>query len=236
VLTDLEVGFNGGGKTPVAAVSFDNAEAHNETIQIKVDAWLFPFMNVYAVVGAIDGDAPLEFTIDGDTALDAQGIDCSTPPPDPLCLVLAGRSITVPVEAKYHGNNIGIGTVLAGGWDDYFVALPFTYVYSDINIIESRVETLNFSPRIGKLFDLHDKGKVSVFLGATYLDAELDLTGSLPLPNGGTVDYKITQRNKDRWNALAGANWDISKHWSWNFELGFAGSRENLITALTRRY
>jgi len=239
LLDDLEVGFNGGGTRPIKAVTFDNAEAKTTTVQIKVDAWLFPFMNVYAVLGSIDGKAPMELTIDGDEALDANGIDCSKPILNPPLCILQGKSLTVPVEAAYHGTNVGIGTVLAGGWGDYFVVLPITYIVADLNIADSRIDTLNVSPRVGKMFDLHDKGKLSVYIGATYLDVDLVIAGSLPIstPGGGaTIDYKIHQTNKDKWNAVVGENWDINKYWSWTFEVGFAGSRENIITALVRRY
>jgi len=245
ILTDLEVGVNGGGTVPINFVSFDNARAINNTFQLKADAWLFPFMNVYAVLGYIDGVAPLEFTINGDDALAQAGIDCTPPPPPPpirppvppACNFLQGKQLTVPVEAEYYGTNVGVGTVLAAGWGDYFVVLPITYVVSDINIIDSRVETLNVTPRIGKTFNLQEYGRLSAFVGATYLDVDMDLTGSVPIPGSdGTIDYKIHQSNKDKWNALIGGNWDINKYWAWSVEVGFAGSRENIITALTRRY
>ena len=240
ILTDLEVGFNGAGTKPIEFVSFDNASAVNDSVQLMADAWVLPFMNVFAVFGVIDGSAPLEFTINGDDALTQGGVDCTPPVPPSqvaLCKLLQSKQVTVPVDAEYHGTNVGIGTVLAGGWGDYFVAIPITYVVSDIDIADSLISAFNVAPRIGKTFDLNDNGRLSVYVGGAYLDVEMDITGSVPIPGGGgTIDYKIHQENKDKWNALTGGNWDISKYWSWTAEVGFAGSREHFITALTRRY
>ncbi len=211
--------------------------------------WLFPFMNVYAVAGAILGDANINFTIDGDEYITQAGLDCSVAlPVRPKACVLQGRDLTVSLGAgtgdinadgvSYSGYNVGIGTVLAGGYKDWFGALPISYIYSNIDIIDSRVETLNVSPRIGKTIDLRSYGVLSPFVGATYLDVEMVLTGSLQTDvlDLGSVEYEILQRNSDKWNALAGFNWDFNKHWSWNIEAGFWGSRENIITGMTYRY
>jgi len=236
-LTDLEVGFNGSGMVPIDFVSFDSASAENDSVQLMADVWLLPFMNVYAVVGVIEGNAPLEFTIDGDSWLAQAGIDCSQPINAIQCNLLQGNQLTVPVDAEYQGTNVGVGTVLAGGWGDYFIAIPITYVVSDIDIANSKIEAFNVAPRIGKVFDMQDNGRLSIYIGGGYLDVEMDITGSVDIPGGGgVIDYKIHQKNKDKWNAVIGENWDISKYWSWTAEIGFAGSREHFITALTYRY
>jgi len=50
-----------------------------------------------------------------------------------------------------------------------------------------------------------------------------------------TLAFRISQRNKDRWNGLLGFNWDMNKHWSVMAEAGFGGSRENFIAGATYR-
>ncbi len=87
---------------------------------------------------------------------------------------------------------------------------------------------------------------MSTYIGATYLDAKFDITGSVTfdtrdsgVPGVGdttTVDYKITQKNKEKWNYLIGFNWDITKSWSAQAEAGFGGSRSNLISSATYRF
>jgi hypothetical protein len=88
-----------------------------------------------------------------------------------------------------------------------------------------------------------DRGTVAVFMGATYLRAEVDITGTVDLdtpggPNGDvtTLAFHISQRNKDRWNYLLRFNWDMNKRWSVMAEAGFGGSRENFIGGVTYRF
>jgi hypothetical protein len=247
-LKNLEIGANNNGLTPIEFVSFSDAQALNDTVQIKADMWLFPFMNVYAVVGAITGDADLDFTIDGNGLIEQSGIDCSKIINRPICKKLQDNNLRVSLGngtgdingegPEYSGYNVGIGTILAAGYKDWFIALPITYVYSYIDILDSTVETLNFAPRVGKTMDLSNDGSLSIFVGAGYLDVDMDLTGVINVNSGDldTIEYKIHQENTDKWNALAGFNWDVTKHWSFNLEAGFWGSRENIIAGMTYRY
>ena len=57
-----------------------------------------------------------------------------------------------------------------------------------------------------------------------------------PVGDTTTLSYRISQRNKDRWNALIGFNWEMNKAWSVTAEAGFGGSRENFIAGLTYRF
>lgn len=91
--------------------------------------------------------------------------------------------------------------------------------------------------------DMGERGTVAVCLGATYQRAEVNISGEIDLgtpdgPAGDTtsLSFRIDQRNKDRWNALLGFNWEMSKAWSVIAEAGFAGSRENFIAGLTYRF
>jgi len=164
---------------------------------------------------------------------------CSITPNAPQCV----RTFSATARPSYHGTNISLGMTLAMGWDRFFVAIPITYAWTDVNIIDTTVEALNITPRIGMIGDMGNRGTVAVFMGATYLNAEIDLAGSATFdtpggPNGDTttLSFVISQRNKDRWNYLLGFNWDLNKRWSVMAEAGFGGSRENLITGFTYRF
>ena len=247
-LKDLEVGANNKGLKATPFVSFSDAQALNDSVQVKADMWLFPFMNVYAVAGGIKGDAKLDFVIDGNDLITQSGIDCSKPINRRICRKLKDDNLRVSLgngtgeinaeSSEYTGYNVGIGTILAAGYKDWFIALPLTYIYSNMDVLDSNIETINFSPRIGKTMKLSDEGTLSLFIGGGYLDVEMDLTGTIDIYSGDldTIEYKIHQENTDKWNALAGFNWEPNKHWSINLEAGFLGSRENIIMGMTYRY
>ncbi len=218
---------------PLPAVTFSDAWARNEAVQFKADTWVFPFMNVFLVGGYLDGKSELDVNLDLDALFPGGGGGLGT---------VTGRA-----RPSYQGTNLGIGTNLAAGWENYFTVLSFAYAYSDLDIVDSRIEGFNFSPRIGFTHDLGRWGAAAVYTGATYLYADVELEGQaiIPVPPllvpaiGGrqlVVDYAIDERNKDRWNYLVGGNWDISKSLSLQAEVGFGESRDNVITSMTYRF
>jgi len=241
VLENLEVGLGGGEKEPFEFVSFENASAESESAQFKLDAWLFPFMNVFAMVGKLDGKAPIDVLLDGNGMLDQIGEDCSGLPPSALCLFLEDRTITLPIKAPFSGKTYGLGTVLAGGWNNWFVTIPFNVTFADMDTTETDGLAITVTPRAGRVLNLGRGGNLALYGGGNYLKAELTVDGTvyLPVPGGDSlqVDYTIEQANTDRWNLLAGGNWDINKRWSIMAEYnGFIGSRDAFISSLTWRY
>ena len=153
------------------------------------------------------------------------------------------RTYSTFAKPRYEGTNIAVGVNLARGWDRFFVALPMTYAWTDVDIIDNTVTALNITPRIGMTGDMGDRGSVAVFMGATYLHAEVDIAGTIDFDTPGgpdgdvtTLAYRISQRNKDRWNTLLGFNWDLNKRCSVMVEAGFGGSRENFIGGVTYRF
>jgi hypothetical protein len=239
LLDNLEVGINGAEKEPFEFVAFENASAENDSVQLKLDAWLFPFMNVFALLGKIDGQAPMDVILDGNGMLDQLEINCSGPPPNnPLCNLLQDETFTLPIKAPFSGKTYGVGTVLAGGWENWFVTLPFSFTYADMDTTNTDGIAITFTPRFGRVLNLGNKGNLALYAGGNFLKAEFTVTGTVSTPEGNLViDYTIEQSNKDRWNLLLGYNWDFNKRWSWFLEYdGFIGSREAFITSVTRRF
>jgi len=237
-LDNLEVGFNGGPKERFDFVEFDNARAESDSYQLIFDAWLLPFMNVSLLVGDLEGDAPMDILLDGNGMLDQLGEDCSRPGINPLCRLLGDRTFTLEIEAPFSGTTYGVGVMFAGGWQDYFVTIPFNFTYADMDTTETEGLAYTVTPRFGHSFNLGRYGTISAFLGGNYLKAELEVDGSIDVPGVDlSIDYTIEQKNADRWNGVVGANWDISKRWSWAAEYnGIWGSREAFITSLNYRF
>lgn len=243
ILQDLAISVDNGPVNNIDFIDYGTPWVDTKTLQVKFDAWIFPFLNAYATVGWLDGNASIPLTIQGKDLADS--IDptiCSGLLQPDLCV----RTLSAEAKPNYYGENVSLGITLATGWKKMFVAIPITYAWTEVNIIDTTVEALNISPRIGVSSDMGTWGAMSTYIGATYLDAEIDITGSVTFdtPNSGvpglgdttTVDYKITQKNKDKWNYLIGFNWDITKNWSAQAEAGFGGSRSNLISSATYRF
>ena len=240
LLRDLEVGINGREVIPFEFVSFENAISDSRSFSIKADTWLFPFMNVYAMVGKLDGQATMDIYLDGVGMLDHLDISCTGFPPNPLCDVLGDKTFLLPITTKFEGTTYGFGATLAGGWKGWFVAVPLNVTYADMQ--GSSTDGLNYTatPRAGKVFNLGRKGNLSLFAGGNYLNSDLTIDGlyEFDLPEGElSFDYIIDQENKDNWNLLVGFHWDINKRISWSAEYnGFIGSRDAIISSINWRF
>jgi len=240
-ITELEVGINGRDKAPFEFVSFDRALTKTDSVNAKIDAWVFPFMNVYATYGPFEADAALDILIDGDGMLEHMGIDCGGLIRPDLCDNLQGQSFLLPIHTAPSGSNWSIGGVLAGGWKGWFVTIPFNYARIDLDrTLAEGGPIITVTPRFGRNFVLGDLGNFAVFAGGNYLESRLTISGTYRVPVGSdelTFDYTVQQKNKDAWNLLLGFNWDINKQFSWNMEYdGFIGTREAIIASVTWRF
>ena len=240
-ITGLEVGINGRDKAPFEFVSFDKAITKTDSASAKVDAWLFPFMNVYAIYGPFKGDANLDILIDGDGMLEHMGISCTGIVRPGLCDSLQGQNILLPIHTSPSGTNWGLGGVLAGGWKGWFVTIPFNYSRVDLGpTLVDGGPIITVTPRFGRNFVLGELGNFALFAGGNYLESKLEISGTYRVPIGGeeiTFDYTVQQKNKDAWNLLFGFNWDLNKQFSWNMEYdGFIGTRDAFVASVTWRF
>jgi hypothetical protein len=60
--------------------------------------------------------------------------------------------------------------------------------------------------------------------------------GALNDDESATVQYSLNKRPKDMWNFVAGAQYQINKHYMIRAEAGFLGSRQQVIAMLQYRF
>lgn len=249
-ISGLEAGFNGQGTRPMEFMSFDNNYSHSNTPQLKVDAWVFPFMNVFATVGKVNGMAHVEFTGDGSvgTGIGDSIVDSAICRPGPrppgqsrpdFCDDWNGfDGWNASVDVDLDGWNYTIGATFAAGWQDYFLAIPVSVSYVDMK--NARAEELVFtvSPRVGKQIPLKDTQSIDVYVGVSYLDSSLTIHGEhYEGLDGNYINYKITQENVDKWMGLVGASYNLNREWAIQGEFGQNGSdKRQFVSSLTRRF
>lgn len=234
-IKDLEVGINGSKQYPIDFVSFDNNSNNTNSPQLKLDAWVFPFMNVFGAVGKIKGTADLGIQFSGDDLLTQIGEDCSGRP-SLKCRSLQGKNPQVNVTAHLDGTNYTLGTVLASGWNSYFVTLPLSVTYADMRKNDAEGLIINASPRVGKIIPITGPQSVAVYAGGSYLDSTLTLTGTYTFEGVG-IDYKVKQSNTDKWSSLVGANYVFNQDWSLAMEYAWkAHKKRQFISMLNRRF
>lgn len=174
------------------AIAIDNGI---QEVNVQLDAWLLPFLNVFAIAGKIDGRTNVDFTR-------VAGL------PVPL-----GR-----LRIDYDGEVYGLGTTLAAGKGNVFGML--TAIWTTENLtgdFDSEAEALVVSPRVG----LRDE-RGAVWIGATYQDVQETHRGTITLPFLGPIGFDVELEEEDPWNFHVGAATALSKHWTLHAEGGLA--------------
>jgi len=245
IIEDLTVKVGDGPVKNLSFLDFENPTVKTNVGQVRLDTWVLPFLNVSVMGGLLAGDATIPLAIEGQKLAEYFGREelCDGDgPPIQFC----ERRLESLGDSQYTGWNVGIGAVLAGGWRNFIVAVPVSYVWSWVSILTQTVTTVNVSPRAGYRFNLGRFGVLTAYTGATYLKADIDIrlnmkfdTSNSGIPElGDETELEVTvfQGNKDRWNMLVGGNWEITRWLSLHAEGGFLGSRTNAIGSITFRF
>jgi len=234
-ISDLRVSFDDGQTyQPFDWVQFPGSEASNYSVETKIDAWLFPFMNLFALAGYVDGTGVVPVGLPVEPLLDTLGHGHLCPDSGPLRPDFCNDVILFDALPDYYGYNVGLGTVLAMGWKSFYVAVPITYVWSDLSNLKQTIGTLTVEALFGHTFKLGGGMLIEAFIGGMYLDAASTITNTITLPlseidpslDDVDIDYKIDESNKDRWNYIVGGQFQFSQNWAMQCQIGFGGSRQ----------
>jgi hypothetical protein len=186
---------------------------------VKFDAWLLPFLNIFAVIGHIESDTV---------------IDLSNTPVQGLPIPLR----TLPFSSD--GSVVGLGFTLAYGGDNWFTTLTATRTEADLGgSFDSNIDSTTIQPRIGLV-----RGQWQYWVGGLYLDTEESHAGTIDLPLGVDsngvptlvpLPFSVILGGADDWNTAAGVRHVFSEHADLTFEVGF-GDRSHTLFNFTYRF
>ena len=173
---------------------------------IKGDAWLLPFLNVFGLIGRVDTDTVVDFTDAGIEGL----------PP--------GFSLgELPVS--FDGTVYGLGFTLVYGTENWFTSLTTTYTSTSTSgDLDSSVKSLSVQPRVGLL-----KNEWRFWVGAMYLDTDEKHSGVFELPFLGAVPFEVELVTKDNWNYSVGTGYVFSDRADLSLEIGFGNRTHTLF-------
>ena len=178
-------------------------------INVKLDAWVLPFLNVFALVGDLDG-----LTV----------VDLSE-----------NNSFGIPIQAlrvEYSGLIYGGGMTLTGAFRQrYFGSLTASFTETDLSgDFESSVETITLQPRVG----IYGDGG-SFWIGGMWIDADERHIGSIPVPFLGAVGFDISLSEAEAFHWTIGASFYWTDRWQITME-GGVGGRNTVLVGLARRF
>jgi hypothetical protein len=173
VLNDLMVGFNNGPKYDLdEIIRFNNAVAEASALNIRPDIWLFPFLNVYAILGK---------------ASTSTSIDAGVWIPDTADVWNEISSLST--KANFDATVFGIGMTptmgVGGGW----LALDMNVAWTDVSALNKPVFTFVFGPRAGKTFKLKKPERnIAFWAGGFRVKFSSSTEGSLNLADVLPID------------------------------------------------
>jgi hypothetical protein len=170
------------------------SENESRSVLAQPGLWLLPFAQVYGIVGRVDNETTI-------TRIPVPGAETLT--------------------VKSHGIVYGGGVFLVGGWEEWFGGVATSFTYTDLDVANGSIRTLNISPRIGRNFSWG-----SLWLGGNFLDSSEKASGVFQLPPGfplpiSSVTYSAEFVPSSKWNALVGARYALNRHVAFTVEAGF---------------
>jgi len=193
-VSEVRLGRNGAPPTSVSDFAQLSSNSHVSNVNLKLDAWLLPFVNLYLIGGYIWNTS--------DTR-----IEVSLPP---LLPGGAERRRTITVETSLEGSVGGVGMTLAGGYGPYFMTYDVNLAQADLGF-DDRFKAVVTSVRggwNGKLGTKAFRAWASVTDWNTFATA----TGTVGDPDGGTLSFEVDQGPAYRYTYGAGAHYS-AKRW-----------------------
>ena len=204
-VTDLRVGRDEAPPASVSQYADLGSFTDVDNVNIKVDAWLLPFLNVYAIAGKIKNESQTT-------------IDVTLPPVVPGG---AGRRFTTTVPTKLDGTVKGVGVTLAGGYQSFFGALDANWAKADLGFDE-RFKAVVASARAG-WHGTVDSRPLRAWVNVTYWDTFAVAKGSVADPDGGTLTFAVEQGPKHPWTYGAGMMYAPRKWFELAVDVGVDG-------------
>lgn len=166
LISNLQVGFNNGTLYDMdELVRFDKAIATTEGLTFRPDVWVFPFLNVYAVLGYNKASTDVGW---GLWLPDANGGEQQV-----------FRSDT---KVEFKATTFGLGATPTIGVGGAWFALDMNFTWSDIPQLEDPAFAFVFGPRLGKTIKLKNpESNVNLWVGGFRLKLNTGTTGSIAL-------------------------------------------------------
>lgn len=223
-----KIGFEASGwaaMSDVVTVDVGHTREKSETHLLKLDSWVFPFLNLYGVYGKTKGTSS--------TTINQVIVDFGFPFP-----VAQNEKFNL----DFKGNTYGAGFTLAGGYNQFFGTFDLNYTKTNLDILDGDIKALVISPRVGyefvfsPLISGQGNTKLQVWTGAMYQDitqrfrgdvSKLSLPGKLndflnsPDLDIGNVKFDVEQHLAHKWSQTVGARLEVTRNFNVITELGF---------------
>ena len=207
-----------------------NVESEVDNYNVRLDAWLLPFLNVYGIVGKVEGENKASGVTVTDSWTGNTGGNVILEAT--LSGIQAGiQSSGFPLD--YDGEVYGIGAILAYQWGKYWGTIDYNFTQADLDISTSEIDTHTITPRIGRSGSLGNI-KGSLWIGAMHQAVDENHNGQIN-QGGLDIEYIVLNEQENEWNFLLGGAAELSERIHVGIEGGL-GERKQVMGNLTFRF
>jgi len=227
-IQDLQLGRN--GKDPVSVKNFlqiNQVDTSQQNVSAKLDALVFPFLDVYALLGYTQGTTAGLIQI----------------PDDPILGIIEPRILQL--NASFHGPTYGGGLTLQGGakvneWRDLtaIVVADWNRTQTDLSfknetlIAHTKPIATVFSARVGLHGTVEPSNGAAIWIGAMHQEIQQTVAGSVANTD---LQFVVVQSPTQPWNTLLGGLFEFGKDGYVLLEGGF-GARKSILAAAVYRF
>ncbi len=219
--TGLALGINGGELINLSDLFLLEESTLEETTRaysVKADLWVFPFLNVMAMIGYAENsvNGSLVLTDEIKALLGLVGVEDV---PD-----------AIPIVTDVSANLVSFGPTLAGGIDDFNVSVNYQAIYARVNDVNATTWAHALTGLLGYMTSFG----MNIMVGAQGQWYDPTIGGSIDLGGTETLDFAVDFQPKN-WNFFGGIYQGFAKHWEITMQVG-VGGRSSLTTMLGYRF
>ncbi|MFY9995154.1 MAG: hypothetical protein WAK61_09185 [Leclercia sp.] len=222
--------------TDMFNIDAGHTREQSKTENLRLDMWVFPFLNIYGIVGHTRGSSVSNVSVDADPSR-YTGVD-RVIASSVHQLYQSGELQDIDFVLDFKGTTWGTGFTLAGGYQNWFALVDTNYTRTDFDILDGKISALTVSPRVGYRFSFQGpagQSHLGVWLGTMYQDVQQEFRGSLddldmpaalqPLINSvnqnGDGRFDVKQKLTSPWNMLIGTQFEMTPNFNLLTEFGF---------------
>ncbi len=232
--------------TPLSKVPFIDvvSTSTTESAQVKADLWLLPFLNVYGVLGDVQGRADLLVNLDFDSVTPV----CRPNPVPfrpPICVgERLGGQQQLFFPTKVSATTLTLGATGVYGVDNWFFTATLNGTLTVSSKDKTDIKSWGGSARVGRRWIYGDNNILAPFLGVSYTDVDTRIQGTATLrgalPGGGDLNarYDVQLDNRDKLLAVVGFNFGFNNGWSAVAEYNWlpGTNSDRAVFAVERRF
>ena len=212
-ITKVKLGVDGAPLRDVTNFVNLGSNSHVNVAVGRFDAWLLPFLNVYAMAGYVSNNTTTKGIV--------------TIPP----LTSRGepRTFKLLKTTDLGGFVGGVGLTAAAGWRELFILADFNFSQTDIGF-DNPFRALIGTVRAGWNGALLG-APIRLWVGGTYWGTSGTAKATVNVPDVGSATFAADQGPLHPLNALVGANVTVFKRWELFAEYGFNGDDVHVVAA-----